>query len=418
MRLFTVRQHLRVLNGAWLDKVVHDQQQLTAGKTGLYEVWLKSLVENHQLLEWVLHEVARQPHRLPQLVRSLLLLGIWQLREGRTPAARVIDESVHTCRRAGFPGLAGTVNGILRNLERRMPQPEAGQFDDSLHWLSIRHSWPVWILEQLQQDYPDTELTEILTGFEKSRGIWFRLNTAASKPVLQQLRDDGLTLSQSDDNPLYWQVREGKSQRLARLAQQGKVIMHDISAARAVDRLQVESGMRVLDCCSAPGGKLLQMLNQYDGNVRYTVLEKASGRMQQLQQRLGSRQNLIWESNDLRNFSGGPFDRILLDVPCSGSGNFARKPDSRLHRKPEDLLTLLPLQGQLLRHAFNLLKPGGKLVYSTCSVFADENEKQVRRFLQGEPACYLDFDHDESLYLPWVHGHAGGYHALLTRRNS
>ena len=416
-----LRSYARVLDGAYLDKVISSPSR---GAGGERDYLLTGLLQQKLTLEWLVARLVPRPQQLPEPVKHILALAFLQLRSGRIPAAVVVNEGVLLSRKMGYGGFSGLVNGVLRRYLRRPPMLREKDFAQRDAYLEVRYSLPRWIIRRLLQAYaPAAKPEEILTSLQKRPPRWLRVNRRVWSP--EEFEDwaakAGVSVFRRENDSLYYRW-EGPVSPLKEV-QPGGIHFHDLSASAAVDLLQLREGQRVLDCCAAPGGKLLQLLEAVPG-LEITALERDSGRLRALERRLeGESQSDCCRlvAGDLREFPPGKWDRVLLDVPCTGSGNYGRKPDSRYRRTESHLAELVLLQRELLEKGAKLLRPGGILVYSTCSIFPEENREQIQWLLERNPRLHLRQEipdgHPGSRglvrYLPWEQPSGGSFAAAL-----
>lgn len=362
----------------------------------------------------------RQPLRdRDQDIRALLLLGLYQLRELQVPVHAALHATVGATEVLRKRWARGLVNAVLRNASRQPPA--------DIHTLSprSRYNLPDWWLRQLQQDWPD-HWQEIAAAGSARPPLTLRSTRKATLEAAA-LAEHGIEAypGQLVPTALYLQ----RAQPLETLPgfSSGELSVQDEGAQLAALLLDAEPGHRLLDACAAPGGKTLQ-LRQLVPDADVTALEIDPGRSQRIAQNLaraGCSAHIV--TGDGRDpaewWDHQPFDRILLDAPCSATGIVRRQPDIRIRRQADDLQLLARLQGRLLAALWPLLRPGGRLLYSTCSVMKCENEAIVGAFLgrQGEarlvpltlPAaqpCSVGMQ-----LLPTADAHDGFYFALLER---
>jgi 16S rRNA (cytosine967-C5)-methyltransferase len=414
---------LRVERGAYLDKVLPELRHSKLN-ADLAEFLLRGMIDHRLELFWAAGRVYPRFDNFPPRMRALLLLSIFQLRYTDVPASLVVNEAVDAVRKLKLNRLTGAANAGLRK-PQIMEDPVADDFSSLQDYLAVRTSLPVWILEILMQDYPDVDPLIMAEGFAASRKPWLRrVRQSYSLQKLQlESAENGIELQQSRWSELYFQPRNKAPAAIAAV-RRGDLIVHDVSAAAAVELLAPDPGARVLDGCSAPGGKLRQLL-ELQPDLKVTGVEKDAGRLRALKRLLTDDDRINLLQADLIELDEVQFDYILLDVPCSGSGNFGKKPDSRYKRGRVELEKLLPLQRELLRAGAKLLRPGGRLVYSTCSLFREENEQQVQDFLNEQPDFYPGDVLNDKLpriapgqikFTPWEHQTGGAYAASLMRK--
>ena len=313
------------------------------------------------------------------LVAALIDVGLFQLAETRIPDHAAVSETVAAVRAIGQPKYAGLVNAILRRAGRETPSPAT----DTAGW-----NHPYWIVETLKRDWPD-DWESLLEANDERAPMWLRVNVRRSgrDAYLEQLAavglnaevhpalDQGLKL----DEPVAVSELPGFAE--------GIVSVQDGGAQLAAAMLPTEDGGHFLDACAAPGGKAAHWLELSGAEATLTCLELEKDRavvIDETLHRLGLEATVTVAdaSNTGDWWDGKAFDAILLDAPCSASGVIRRHPDIKLLRRPTDIGALSETQGRLLDALWTTLKPGGQLLYVTCSVFREENDAVVGRFLE------------------------------------
>jgi 16S rRNA (cytosine967-C5)-methyltransferase len=317
-------------------------------------------------------------------VELLILLGLYQLLYLRIPAHAAVAETVETARAMGKPWAAGLVNGVLRRFQR-----EQEQLLDSVDRApAVRFAHPEWLLKEIQRRWPDRWQQILQAANDRpvmslrvhlgriDRQDYFELLQAAAvaaRPI------EGVPSGVMLDRPQDVAGLPGFSE--------GLVSVQDGGAQLAVGLLDLQPGQRVLDACAAPGGKSCHILER-EPAVALTAIDLDEARLQRIHENL---QRLDLNAEVLVGDASAPegqwaeavYDRILLDVPCSATGVVRRHPDIKLLRRAEDISPLVELQWRILSKIWNLLKPGGILLYATCSLLPQENEQQIERFLGG-----------------------------------
>lgn len=338
-------------------------------------------------LEFLAGRLLRRPLKgKSRQVHSLLLLGLLELWQHPQRAHATVNECVEACRQLNQSWAAGLMNGSLRNFQRQREDHLAALQDSD-----ARHAHPPWLLQHLRQDWPD-DWRAITSANNQPPPLWLRVNRRQSDRAACQT-----TLAAADivSHP---SPHAADALRLAeaRPVQQipgfsaGRVSLQDAAAQLAGEVLGGEPGETVLDACAAPGGKACHILERSD--VQLTALDIDARRNDLV------RDNLARLDLDCRIITadaarpddwwdGQPFDRILLDAPCSATGVIRRHPDIKSLRRAADIAELVNLQSALLDAIWPLLKPGGILIYATCSVLRRENEQQIARFLQRQSAA-------------------------------
>ncbi len=378
-RKAAVRCLLRVEEGAWSNLVLSrelaaiEDPREAAFCTALVTGTLSRLLPIDHLLRPFLK---KDLSALDPEVRAILRMGVWQLYwADSVPARAAVNESAELCRAFRKGSAAGLVNAVLRKLADR-PLPE---FDDP----SVRYSVCPGLLEALQRDFPQG-WENILRGMEKPSPVFLRVNKLrwTDEQALEALERAG-TEAVPAGIPGCLEVREGFRNCLS-LIRKGDVRPQSRAAQFAAGALGARPGERVLDMCAAPGGKTMCIAQDMEDRGSLTALDVYGGRLRlvrELAQREGVSILETAEADASAYRSGEPFDRILCDVPCSGYGEICSKPELR-YKDPRESAGLPELQLAILENAASLLKKGGTLVYSTCTVLKKENEEVVSRFLE------------------------------------
>jgi 16S rRNA (cytosine967-C5)-methyltransferase len=328
----------------------------------------------------------------------LLLSGIYQLEHTGVPSHVAVNETVQACRELGKDWAAGLVNAVLRNYQRRTVEL-AGTIESSL---PARYAHPEWMIRRLQADWPQDWESILHAGNQRPpfslRVNRLQLDRAA---YLQRLEQRGI---RAREYPHTTQgVLPAAPMPVTALPgfAEGMVSVQDGAAQQAAELLDLRSGQQVLDACAAPGGKTAHILESEPGLAGLTAVDIDAHRAALIRDnldRLGLAARVRTADVSVREswWDGQPFDRILLDAPCSASGVIRRHPDIKLLRRQADISGLVERQAQLLAAVWPLLTAGGMLLYSTCSVFAAENEQQVGHFLAVCPEAA-----DVTPEVPW-----------------
>ena len=326
--------------------------------------------------------LARPLPRKHDAIEALMINGLAQLELGIDAPYAVVDASVTAARALGETNLAGLVNAILRRFQRErealvaaLPQtPE------------LAHNHPAWMLARFARDWPDAA-AGICSANNAQAPTWLRINRR-----LRQRRDLVALLDthgiRSHLHPqLPDAVRLDQAIDVTQLPgfAEGEFSVQDGAAQVAVELLALAPGLRVLDACCAPGGKLAHVAERQSALATLVGVDIDAKRIARTRTGLDRlRLSAELHASDLIHFAAKTtqrFDRILLDAPCSGTGVIRRHPDIRLLRRESDIDVLVAAQAQLLKALWPLLTPGGRLVYATCSVLRDENDDQVAAFL-------------------------------------
>lgn len=323
------------------------------------------------------HLLDRPPQ--PAELKGILLVGLYELDRGETPAYAAVNEAVDLAARR-YPRAKGLVNAVLRNFPRRQVElAEAVEFNPAARW-----NFPDWWRERLAAQYP-RDWREILEAMNRHPPMTLRVNqrlrtledyaALAGEAGIETRRTGPRALTLAKPMPV---------QELPGFAL-GWVSVQDIGAQYAAELLDVSDGMHVLDACAAPGGKTAHLLEAWD--VDLLALDNDEKRLRRVTanlERLGLKASAAVGDAGApeRWWDGRPYDRILLDAPCTASGVARRHPDGKWLKRPDDATHLASQQARLLDAVWSLLRPNGKLLYATCSLFREENEAQAEHFLR------------------------------------
>lgn len=362
----------------------------------------------------VLALLLQKPLAEPML-HTLLLCALYRLETRPEQQHTVVDQAVAAAATLAGGNFRGLINGVLRNyLRQRQELLQRLQSRRSAHW------WhPEWWLDRLQAAYPD-QWQAIATAGNNQAPMTLRVNGR------QGSRDDYLELLQSAGiaavpaGPSGLRLEKPVAVDLLPDFFSGRVSVQDLGAQRAAELLDAKPGMRVLDACSAPGGKTAHILELAE--VTMLALDSDSDRCRRVEENLERlKLQAVVKAADARRtprwWDGRQFDRILADVPCSASGVVRRHPDSKWLRRDTDIAQFARTQGQILEALWPTLAPGGRLLYATCSVFPEENGQQIAAFLsRHQEAVRVPIDGGPDLQLLPRDDHDGFYYALLEKR--
>lgn len=379
-------------------------------------------------LEQLANHFLRKPFKQQDLdIHALLLIGLWQLRSSRIPAHATLNETVDACAALNKPWASKLLNAILRRYQREQKQAEEALAQDP----AFQWNHPQWMISKLQHNWPE-HWQSILQANDQQAPMTLRVNKRllTREKALQKLQeadipaaacqfsDDGIGL----DSPCDVSALPGFAE--------GELSVQDEAAQLAAGLLAAENGQRVLDACAAPGGKLCHLLEQNTHLQDVIAVELEPERGQRIHDnlhRLGLQlgcEVLTADASSQDWWDGQLFDRILIDAPCSGTGVIRRHPDIKLLRRGEDIAALASVQLSILNNLWTMLQPGGRLVYATCSIFGQENERVIERFIKQHPDAIhqpIDAPWGEARpfgrqLFPQPDGHDGFYYAVLDKQ--
>jgi 16S rRNA (cytosine967-C5)-methyltransferase len=382
--------------------------------------------------EAILARLLSTPVRsLDFLVRALLSVALYEIEDAKTPEYAVVDAAVQTAKATDAVRAAGLINAVLRRYLRERNTLDA----DIARNPATRHASPVWLADRLRADWP-VRWTQLLAAGDAQAPMWLRVNAQRSTTdgYLEKLREAGISASAEPRVPLAVVLDSPCDVHDLPGFADGLVSVQDLGAQCVAFPLGLAAGQRVLDACAAPGGKTALIAEREPNLATVVAVDIDPQRLARVRENL-SRGNLSAEvvSGDAGTpgpwWDGQPFDRILLDAPCSALGVIRRHPDIRLRKSPSDIDKLPQLQRRLLESAWQLLGRGGRLVYATCTVTRSENRDLLAAFLRDTPDAvslpadawegwpnFGEADEFGRQILPGEAGADGFYYAALTKQ--
>ena len=353
-------------------------------------------------------------------IEVILILGLYQLLVMSTEPHAAVNETVKLALAQKKSWARGLVNALLRGVIRDKIVLDSN---------SPAQAYPDWIMSRIRRDWGE-QAEQVLIKGNNRPPMTLRVDTRQTSidDVITTLRSAGIEAGRH--GVVATAIELSSPCEVSQLPgfEQGILSVQDAAAQIAASVLACQSGARVLDACAAPGGKTAHLLQQYQ-NIKLDALDSSEVRLERLRQNLQridkSARILIGDAASPEAwFDGDNYDCILADVPCSASGVMRRHPDIKLLRRESDIMPLLAQQRKILDALWRLLKPGGKMLYSTCSVFRDENEVQIAKFLERHPDCVEVTINNAEWGEPRPHGRQiltgsdnmdGFYYGLLTK---
>ncbi len=366
-------------NGQSLDEAL----ALAAGKVDpaeqalLRHLCYETLRHHWQLRGQIALLLARPLARRDALIEDLLAVGLAQLQHSRVAEHAAVSQTVEAVRLLRKPKFSGLVNAVLRRFQREQPVADSEE---------AQHNHPAWMLQRLRRDWPD-DWERIVAANNERAPMWLRVNSQIQTPAeYAELLEESAEPASSLGLDAALRLAEPQSVDTLPGFAEGNVSVQDAAAQLAAPWLLADGGERILDACAAPGGKTAHLLELAGPKVALSAIDNDAGRLQRVADtlaRTGGNATLLHAdaSKPEEWWDGTPFDRILLDAPCSASGVIRRHPDIRLLRRDSDIAVLALRQLQMLTALWPLLSAGGRLLYITCSVFAEENDEVVAAFL-------------------------------------
>jgi len=340
-------------------------------------------LENH-----IRHFVDKPIKGKQRVFHFLLLVGVYQLKYTRIPDHAALNETVAATGPLKNKHMKGLVNAVLRRYLRE-PEVTTNSLSDA-----VKYNHPSWLINKLKAGYPDW--ASILIANQEKPPMWLRANQHHNNAstYLARLKEAEIEVESVDEQSQAIKLAHPIDVLKLPGFEQGHSSVQDAAAQQSARLLDAQAGERILDCCAAPGGKTCHVMELEPNLGSMTAIDIDETRLARVQENL-TRLNLSaqliagdatqpeqWWDEQL-------FDRILLDAPCSATGVIRRHPDIKWLRKSEDIDALSTLQGQILKKMWSLLKPGGTLLYATCSILPQENSAQIEQFLTTQADAKL-----------------------------
>ncbi|SYZ74499.1 putative Ribosomal RNA small subunit methyltransferase B [Candidatus Zixiibacteriota bacterium] len=331
--------------------------------------------------------LSKPSEKMPRRMVDILRLGFYQLFfMERIPHAAAVSESVNLTRYFCDEPRAKVVNAVLRAAIRN---PERVAFRDKkeepMRHLADFYSYPEWFVEYCLNEFKMEETEKLLKSMNEPPQITFRVNLLKAKPeeVATYLQKSGIKYHTGKYLSEFFHVEDGAFPMDNELIKTGKIYIQDESAGMAVRLMNPKMGMSVLDMAAAPGGKATYAAVKMRNKGMVTAVDRSHARLEIMME--NSRRMGIKIINpvaaDVLEFNAEPFDRVLLDAPCSGWGNAGKHSDLRWTKELKDVERLFKVQSMMIDKAAKLVKPGGILIYSTCTIIRHENDQVVEEFL-------------------------------------
>ncbi|MBP1657559.1 MAG: Ribosomal small subunit methyltransferase [Bacteroidetes bacterium] len=385
---------------SYLDKVLDAELrsgELNDPDKGLLTELVHGVLRWQNRLDWVLNGFSHGNFAKSEInVKNTLRVSLYQiLFLERIPHSAAVNEGVEFIKRIRGDKPAGLVNAVLRNIIRNMdgiryPDPA----EDLVQYMSVFYSHPHWMVKRWLERFGQEFTERLLMANNERPGMFLRINRLKTSPeeFLSRLDAQQISYTRSSLFPHFVRVKTLSGIAQMDLFRNGMFTIQDESAALPCQLLDPRPGNRVIDLCAAPGGKTTNMAEMMKNEGEIIALDKYEAKLHLIRascERLGVR-IVDLHAVDAALFEAPPADRVLLDAPCSGLGTLAKKPDMKWKRDLSDIRKLTATQEALMESAARLLKPGGALVYSTCTTEPEENSEIITAFLSRHPEFSLD----------------------------
>ena len=352
-------------------------------------------LENMLLLDFVIESFSKVPvYNMKPLIRNLLRMSVYQLRYmDSVPDSAVCNEAVKIAARHGFYNLKGFVNGVLRTAAREMdrivwPDPA----EDPEKYLSVTYSMPVWILRKWMGQFGVAATEKICRSFMEEKGTFVRcdLRKASKEEIIESLQAQEIEVKEHPYLDYALEIRGYNYLQAVNAFRDGWIQVQDVSSMLAGEAAAPNWGDTCIDVCAAPGGKSMHLAQKLQGSG-YVEARDISERKVKLMQEMIERSGAINIRAKVQDATiavpgdRGKADIILADVPCSGLGVIGKKQDIKYKITQAKQDEIIRLQRKILHVVNEYVKPGGVLIYSTCTIGADENQNNLKWFLNYFP---------------------------------
>jgi 16S rRNA (cytosine967-C5)-methyltransferase len=404
------------------------QQELSTKDKALLQMLCYGVLRTLPRLDFFCRSLMKKPLKGKQrAMHFLILVGLYQLLYTRIPSHAAVGETVDGAKALKKQALKGMVNGVLRTFLRE----QQALIEKADQQAALRYCHPSWLMKRLQAAYGEQLAGNIMNENNQQAAMWLRVNARHHSRGQYQalLKDAGLNSFIAEDEINSNALRLEKATDVYKLPgfELGWVSVQDGAAQLAAHYLDAQPGELILDACSAPGGKTVHALELQPQIKEMVAVDADPKRLQRVRENL---ERLQLSATVIHGDAAKPdswwcgeqFDRILCDAPCSATGVIRRHPDIRWLRRDSDIDELVALQKSILNALWEKLKPGGILLYATCSILPDENELQIQSFLQNRSDASLiplsqQYNGDKSgrQLLPNEDGMDGFYYAKLKK---
>ncbi len=364
-------------------------------------------LENRIYLDYVINQVSNiKVAKMKPLIRNLLRMSAYQvLMMDSVPASAACNEAVKLAIKRSFSQLKGFVNGVIRAIIRNidnMKFPNASE--DLVEYLHIKYSMPKWIIEQLVVQYGVEDASRIVKGFsEADKKICVRMNTSKENAsnIIKRLEEEGITVEKSDiyNNALY--ISDIDFLENSEVFNEGLISVQDLSSMLVSVIADPKEGDLCLDMCAAPGGKSIHLYEIMNGKGKVIARDISEYKISLIEANIDRTEAYgveaqVFDATEIDMDMLGKADVVIADLPCSGLGVIGKKSDIKYNMTKEKQEELVKLQRRMLDNAWQYVKKGGTLIYSTCTLNKEENIKNMRYIEEKYPLKLVDV----SKYVP------------------
>lgn len=385
---------------------------------------VEGTVERAIELDYVIDQFSKvKVKKMKPLIRSLMRMSVYQfLYMDKTMDAAVCNEAVKLASKRGFQSLKGFVNGVLRNISRNKADIVYPKRDADIKlFLSVTYSMPEWLVAKWISQFGESKTEDILKGLLDKRPLIIRMDESLPKEQLDKLiteyKDNHIDLADITDLPYAFVVKNpDRVDNLPGFAE-GQIMVQDAGSMLITEYADIKEGWHIVDVCGAPGGKALHAASKLKGTGSVSVRDLSERKLYMTDDNIARSgyaniTSKVWDATVLDESEIEKADLVIADLPCSGLGVIGRKADIKYRMTEQDILDIAALQKKILDVVWQYVKPGGKLLFSTCTLTTEENEDNAKWFTQNHPFALLK---EQTLY-PKEQGLTDGFYMALFER--
>lgn len=375
-------------------------------------------------LDYIINQFSKvKVNKMKPVIRTIVRSSVYQLKYmDSVPDSAVCNEAVKLAAKKGFVNLKGFVNGVLRNISRGLSEVSFPSKEENVtEYISVKYSLPTWIIEQWRKSYDLETIEKMGEEFlkEKPTSIRCNLSKISREELKTSLESEGVTVEVSEELPYALAISGYDFLGKLKSFQSGYFSVQDVSSMQVAHWADPQEGDNIIDVCAAPGGKSIHLAEMLKGTGNVQARDLTEYKVGLIQENifrsgLTNIEAVQWDATILHEESKEKADIVIADLPCSGLGVLGKKTDLKYKMTETLQSNLVQLQREILSVVKLYVKPGGKLLYSTCTIHKAENEGNTAWFLKNHPEFRLI---KEKQMLPGVDGGDGFYIAMLVKES-
>ncbi len=377
-----------------LEQVLSNYQYLSKTERAFITRVTEGTLERMIELDHIIDQFSKvRVNKMKPVICAILRSSVYQMKYmDSVPDPAVCNEAVKLAEKRGFAGLKGFVNGVLRNISRNLEHIDYPEKKDICPWLSVRYSMPEWILKQWLKEYDADTVEKMLQYFLKEPPTAIRCNLSriSREELAARLEDEGIRVTCHRTVPCALYISGYDYLEASECFRKGYFQVQDINSMKVAEWADPREGSYVIDVCAAPGGKALHLADKLQGTGHVEARDLTGYKAELIRDNI-RRSGLVnieavcQDAVCLRTDSVEKADIVVADLPCSGLGVLGKKTDLKYKMTQEMEMDLIELQRKILSVVNRYVKPGGKLIYSTCTVHRGENEENTEWFTEAFP---------------------------------